>query len=320
MKYAPIISLHYKRPQHSLRVLESLARNAEAQHSELFIFSDGPKTAADEAGVQAVRKVIRSRQWCGKVNIIEREENLGCFESANSAIAEVCRLEDRFIYTEDDTLLSPHFLNYMNTALNKYEEQPAVMNISGYMWPVKYSLPDTFFLKIPHIWTFASWRRSWKHYSEIDAVQLWSEIRQQNLENDFTFNGTRPWLELLQEEASGKKNCWSIYWAAMVYLNGFSLFPGQSLVSNIGLDGSGQNFNFATSAYDVRLATSRVKDFANKVAEDLDVKLALSEYFRSIMPRRASLVDRSTYRVQKTLRKAFKRTVRQYFSHSKRSR
>lgn len=306
MKCAPIISVHYNRPRLSLAVLQSLARNRNAQNSELFIFSDGSRSEADEADVREVRKILKSHQWCGKVNIIERDQNLGCFENILSAIAEVCNLHDRFIYTEDDTVLSPYFLDYMNDALEKYEDQPSVMHISGYMWPVKKPLPETFFLKIPNIWTFATWKRAWKHYSDIDGASLLSEIKHHRLENDFTFNGTRNWLKILQKEVNGEKDCWDIYWAAMVYLNGLSLYPGRSLVRNIGLDGSGLHFNFATSAYNVNLATHQVEDFTDNMTEDVVTKQALAAYFQNIMPRRGSLVERGIYKVRKTIRKMWR--------------
>jgi hypothetical protein len=307
MKYAPIISLHYKRPQHSLRVLESLAANEGAQQSELFIFSDAPKSEADEEGVNAVRKAIKSRRWCGKVNISERNQNFGCFKNAIASIGEICNFRDRFIYTEDDTLLAPYFLNYMNNALDAYQDHPSVMHISGYIWPIKIELPETFFLKIPNIWTFASWKRAWQYYPQIDGAALLAEIQNRHLESDFTFNGSRRWLEALQEEINGKQDCWDIYWAAFVYLNGLTLYPGKSFVQNIGFDGSGLHFDFVTSAYNVKLSNYRIHRFTDDFSENLDIKAELEQYFQSIVPRRGSLWERGTYRVQKTLRKAFKR-------------
>ena len=42
--YAPIALFTYNRADKTQRVVESLLQNAEAKYSDLFIYSDGPKT------------------------------------------------------------------------------------------------------------------------------------------------------------------------------------------------------------------------------------------------------------------------------------
>src|SRR4051794_9325530 len=41
--FAPIVLFVFRRPQHTLRALESLARNAELAHSELHVYCEGPR-------------------------------------------------------------------------------------------------------------------------------------------------------------------------------------------------------------------------------------------------------------------------------------
>ena len=70
----------YNRPDHTLRSLESLMQNAEAAESTLYIFCDAAKqqaTPADLNSIAKVRAVVKSKKWCGKVEVIEREKNLG---------------------------------------------------------------------------------------------------------------------------------------------------------------------------------------------------------------------------------------------------
>ena len=52
MTYAPIALFTYNRADKTQRVVESLLKNAEAKYSDLFIFSDGPKTPEKKAGVE----------------------------------------------------------------------------------------------------------------------------------------------------------------------------------------------------------------------------------------------------------------------------
>ena len=47
------------------------------------------------------------------------------------------------------------------------------------------------------------------------------------------------------DQIAGKNNSWAIRWYASAFLaNKLTLYPGQSLVSNIGGDGSGTNHGF----------------------------------------------------------------------------
>src|SRR6476646_9630624 len=122
MSKAPIGFFTYKRPEHTLRSLQSLAQNEGAAQSELFIFCDAPKELEDEPFVKQVKDIAKSQQWCGKVQIIERENNLGCANSIIRGVTEICEQYGRAIVVEDDLVLSSFFLGYMNKALEKYQD------------------------------------------------------------------------------------------------------------------------------------------------------------------------------------------------------
>ncbi len=301
MKQAPIISLHFNRPDHSLRALESLSRNYGASDSELFIFCDGPRNEQDLLGVDQVRQVVKSQQWCGQVHVIEREKNYGCFQNTVSAVSEICEQYGKVIFCEDDSLVSPYFLNYMNRALEIYQDEPLVMQVSAYMWPLEGDLPETFFLKVPNVWTFATWQRAWIQY-HTDGQSLLNALQQRKLEQEFTFQGNRPWLEILENEISGAMDDWSIYWTAIVFLNGLSLFPRQSLVRNIGFDGTGLHYNFSTTAFDTVLLEENITDFTDIIEQDILIYQKLVSYFESLRPRRGNLWERGIYKLKKMLK------------------
>jgi hypothetical protein len=53
-------------------------------------------------------------------------------------------------------------------------------------------------------------------------------------------DGSYPYTRMLQNQIVGKNNSWAIRWYASAFLqNKLTLYPGRSLVHNIGLDGSG---------------------------------------------------------------------------------
>src|SRR3546814_16835656 len=64
------------------------------------------------------------------------------------------------IVIEDDLLLSPYFLKYMNDALYHYRDDQRVASIHGYSLPPDRPLPETYFLKGADCWGWATWRRA----------------------------------------------------------------------------------------------------------------------------------------------------------------
>jgi GT2 family glycosyltransferase len=158
---APIALFAYKRPKHTLKVLEALACNSEAAKSKLYVFCEAPKEQEDWPLVHQTREIFRQEQWCKEVEIIERKTNLGCANSIIQGVTEICDRYGRVIVLEDDLIVSPYFLQYMNTALDRYADEPKVMQISGHMFPVNIRVKtDAIFLSFTTSWGWATWQRA----------------------------------------------------------------------------------------------------------------------------------------------------------------
>lgn len=242
MKTAPIAFFAYRRPEHTLRSLESLAQNEEAAQSELFIFCDGAKRPEDEDAVRQVRQVVRQKQWCGAVEIIERDRNWGLANSIIDGVTELCDRYGRVIVLEDDLVLSPFFLNFMNRSLNLYEAESQVMQISGFMFPVKIAAQtDAVFLPFPTSWGWATWQRAWKYFDPM--MSGYSELKDnQELKYKFNLNNCYPYFEMLESQMRGEIDSWAIRWYLSVFfLDGLTLYPTRSFVGNTGFDGSGEH-------------------------------------------------------------------------------
>ena len=164
---SPIVLFVYNRPWHTRQTLETLSKNILADQSKLYIYADGPKeNATDEQlrKINDVRKLIREKNWCREVEIIEREKNIGIENSTITGVTEIVNKFGKIIVVEDDIVTSVGFLKYMNEALDLYEKYEKVMYISGYMFPVKAKLPETFFLPITSYWGWGTWARAWKEF------------------------------------------------------------------------------------------------------------------------------------------------------------
>lgn len=284
MQNAPIAFFAYNRPEHTKSALESLAMCEGAKDSELFVFCDAPKTQEDKAKVDDVRKIVRSKKWCGQVNIVLREHNLGLADSITSGVSDICGRYGKVIVLEDDLVQSPLFLDYMNRALEFYKDSEKVMHIAAYTPDLKTKVPDAFFYRATTCWGWGTWKRAWDFY-EPDAEKLYDCIIRRGLANEFNVQGSMNFLETLEANMEGKLKTWAIKWYASVFLKeGLCLHPGHSLIMNIGLDGSGVNCG-KSDDFNVILRKNKINDFPSQVEEDKVALAALIEFYKSLNPR-----------------------------------
>ena len=137
---APVVLFVYNRLDHTMNVIESLANNLLAKETDLYVFSDAAKTEKGLDVVNAVREYIRKTDWrenFQKVTIVEAKQNKGLAKSIIGGVTEILEKYGKVIVVEDDLVLSPYFLQYMNGALDYYKDVEDVWSISGYSFPMK---------------------------------------------------------------------------------------------------------------------------------------------------------------------------------------
>lgn len=277
MTSTPIALFVYKRPEHTRKTLESLMANAEFSDSPLYVFCDGAKSEKDLPLVRETRELIHSYEL-DNATIIEREENMGLANSIITGVTELCDKYGRVIVVEDDLVVSPYFLKYMNTALDIYEEYDKVMHISGYMFPVKGQLPDTFFYRATSCWGWGTWKRAWDKF-EPDTHTLLARFKDKNKRWEFDIHGSTKYYLMLKYQA---RNSWAIRWYASVFLNnGLCLHPGKSLVNNIGHDDSGAHCD-STNVYDVNVSDDKDFRFTTDINESKEAVMLMVDFYRSI--------------------------------------
>jgi len=258
MQCAPIALFVYKRLRHVQKTIDSLKKNNLAAQSELYIYADGPKDAQSQGEVEAVREWIKSVEGFKQLHIIERNENFGLAKSIIQGVSELVERFGKVIVIEDDLFLSPYFLRYMNEGLALYEHEEKVASIHGYALPIKESLPETYFLRGADCWGWATWKRAWSKF-EADGKKLLSALEMQNLLDEFDFQGTQSYVQMLKNQIAGKNNSWAIRWHASAFLHDMlTLYPGRSLVFNTGLDDSGEHCG-STSMLDVQLSNQPIE-------------------------------------------------------------
>ncbi|MES2828364.1 MAG: sugar transferase [Bacteroidota bacterium] len=264
--FAPIALFVYNRPQHTARTIKFLQQNALAAESRLFIFSDGARTTADEKDVTEVRDLIKNVDGFKSVEIITRNENMGLAQSIITGVSQLVKDYKQVIVFEDDLITSPHTLTYFNEALSLYKENEKVMHIGAYMYNLKQDLPETFFYRAATSWGWATWERAWNHFEpNIDVLMKQFDSEKKRA---FSIENTMNFWKQMTDFKKGKNNSWAIRWYASIFLKGgLTLNPSQSLVNNIGHDGSGIHSGI-NDIYNVIINPKQITQFPAVIAED----------------------------------------------------
>lgn len=136
--YAPVVIVTLNRYTHLKQCIDSLARNPLATKTDLFISVDYPPGDKYVGGYKKVVDLVDAIDPAefNSVNIIKRESNLGAQENSRRTQWEVFESYDRLIFSEDDNVFSPCFLDYMNQCLDEYSSEDSIAFINGYSYPV----------------------------------------------------------------------------------------------------------------------------------------------------------------------------------------
>ncbi len=237
---APIALFAYNRPRHLAQTVAALLRDPLAAASDLHVFCDGPKTPAAVKAVREVRAVVRSITGFRSISVVEQERNIGLANSIIAGVTALCGRFGRAIVLEDDILVTPGFLDFMNAALARYVNDERVMQITGYMFPIRSDASRrALFLPLISCWGWATWKRAWDRF-DADMSGYAALQSDRAMQARFDLSGSYPYFDMLRRQQRGELDSWGIRWYLSVFLrDGLVLWPSRSLVANIGFDGSG---------------------------------------------------------------------------------
>jgi len=309
MTAAPIALFVYNRPMHTRQTIEALLRNELASDSELYIFCDGPKGAVPEPAMTELRRYVHGIRGFRNIHITEQPRNLGLSRSIIAGVTQLCEEYGRVIVLEDDLVTSPWFLRYMHDALQLYADNERVASIHGYCYPVTGPpLPETFFMRGGDCWGWATWSRAWRHFNP-DGAHLLSELTRRGLLRAFDLDDSYGFAQMLRAQVAGKVDSWAVRWHAACFLDDlYTLYPGRSLVNNIGFDSSGRHSGTDTR-FETVLATSAIQVRTIEVEQSARAAAAFGQFLKDLKP---ALVRRVTSAVARRLRASipFQRELR----------
>lgn len=274
---SPAVVFAYRRPDHLRRTLDALARNQGADRTDLTVICDGPRSPDEATACHAVVREAGRERTFNSIAVRRRDSNLGLARSIVDGVSQMLTTRDRVIVLEDDIVTSPSFLIYMNDALERYSADDRVVSVHGYTYPTEIQKP--FFLRGADCWGWATWRRRWELFDS-DGASLLQRLREQALTDAFDFNGAYPYTRMLEDQIAGRNDSWAIRWYASAFLaDKLTLYPGRSLVRNIGNDGSGTHGG-ASDRFDSELAQEAPDLSSLVVEESAAARSAFERYFR----------------------------------------
>jgi hypothetical protein len=265
-----------------MHTIAALQLCIESKESDLFIFIDGGKPHASQTELQQIKEVKKySKTVDGfkSVQIIEQNENIGLSKSITKGISHVLQSYKNIIVLEDDIIVGKDFLNFMNEALIKYENEPQIAGISGFSFPINEIEP--YLTRTGSCWGWATYKRVWDDFiKKRDQLNLdLIATQEQQLFNVFGNVYSDMFLQTKQGIIQS--------WAVEFYLYYFSqkqffLMPGVNLIANEGFDGSGvhsKKGNFLTDNNPIG-SCSKI-DFPAQIKEDIHIRKKIVKLYQN---------------------------------------
>lgn len=240
---SPIIIFAFNRPDALSATVNALLRNPEAKDSNLFVFIDGSRSDKDgeKEKVNAVKEIASKIKGFKSIKCQFSNVNKGLGPSIINGVSDIIAKFGRVIVIEDDLIVQPNFLAFMNKALDKYENNEKVWSICGYtnkVVPSKNYDYDAYFCVRSSSWGWGTWADRW---SSVDwSFTNWTDWTK--YKNAFNRWGGSDCFSMLDNCRKGKNKSWAIRFCFNQFLKDkLSIFPIKSLVNNTGFDGEGTN-------------------------------------------------------------------------------
>ncbi|MBO5622924.1 MAG: sugar transferase [Butyrivibrio sp.] len=244
-KLAPVAVFGYNRADKIQKCVEALEKCDLASSTELYIFADGYKSDKDRESVEAVHKWAISfeadNHAFAHVKAVVKERNAGLANSIISKTTDLLNKYGKVIVVEDDLIVAPSFLKYMNGALDYYQYDSDIWEIASYGYDLKalrHYKHDVYLSYRASSWGWATWKDRWDTV-DWEVSDYWKLQNNKELQKKFC-RGGGDLYPMLQRQMLGESDSWAIRWNyAASKQDKLTVYPKYGLVSNKGFDGSG---------------------------------------------------------------------------------
>ena len=174
------------RNKHLEKCLGSLMKNPWAQYVDVYIGVDYPAKDPHWPGYREVLKLVdRDYSMFRSFHLYKRPHNYGADKNMEALYQEAIKDHEQFIFMEDDTEFSENYLEYMLKALDFFRDDPDVISVSGYSYPVKFLTENNCSI-ITQNAIFNMWGAGfWKNKFEVCRKEIEGDLC---LVRDFSYN------------------------------------------------------------------------------------------------------------------------------------
>lgn len=232
--------LMYGRFAHGRAVVESLLRE-RVEHVTIYLDKPGSPEVEREQG-----KILDflSTLPDGFHTLRRPTERLGLARSVRSAMDRSFEQHDAAILLEDDCVLRPGAMTFFREGLEYFADNRRIRSLCGYLFPscnfIFGSDDELLMLQRFSTWGWATWADRWVDY-EPNLKNVVKRFAERNLSIE-QFAADMAYLCKREDFLEGEKDIWSVPWILEHFLSSsFVIYPRESVIENIGLDGSGQN-------------------------------------------------------------------------------
>lgn len=258
LHYAPVMIPTLCRYEHFKACVESLMKCAGADETDVFIGLDYPVKTSQQEGYERISEYLEKLKTTHNfksLNVIKRERNYGTGGSGNAALLrlEILKEYDRIIFTEDDNIFAPSFLEFINKGLEIFQEDQRVQAICGYrhFYNIKYGQNNYFRQSVDFsAWGYGTWKNRIERIHELNPSWFRKRLTLKNFLKVKKYSGNYRALQFFQLSFTDPQkfvitdNVISVF----MCLEGIDvIMPVVSKVKNAGVDGSGENFKKTSS-------------------------------------------------------------------------
>jgi len=253
MIYAPVCIPTLNRYEHLRKCLESLSKCTWAEKTEVYVALDYPPLDQWDKYASGWEKNREFLHSCGdmgfkKLHVIEREENYGIWlpghrGNAKCLIQTIQTQYDRYIFSEDDNIFAPAFLEYMDKGLELFKDDKMVYSISGYRFYHPFVFDNSSYMR--QCVDYSPWGIGhWTNKKLPDINYKWfrkklSLVKIYHLTKTFGFGVLPGIVSKCSRSNYGRHYIDNDVWSYMQISGVEQINPTVTLVHNIGLDGSG---------------------------------------------------------------------------------
>jgi hypothetical protein len=233
-----VILLLYNRPEHSLAVLDSLVQEGVTHVRAFMDYTDEPRVRVVQ---EELLERMRERRTIS-VELHRHTRRMGLARSVRFALDAVLSEADAAVVLEDDCVVRPGGMDFFREGLAALRYDRRVRSLCGYLFPCPFirSPSEPLLLRRFCTWGWATWRDRWQEYDP-DLIRVLGRLSLRGLTSgDIASDiealcGSRDYLE-------SKADIWSVSWILEHYATGtFCVYPCDSMIDNIGFDGTGLN-------------------------------------------------------------------------------